>query len=98
MLNRWDILAPDPRAVLADEFPDFAVLFHCLTGEAVPLSPVATAIWRAVDGRCTVADLTAAVTAEFGEAPGTVLDDTVRFLEALHERLFIAQAAGNPAD
>jgi len=79
----------NPDAVLREEFDDWAVLFHPLTGEAVGVGPVGVAIWKLLDGQRTLAQVAAEVEASCEDAPETVLEDTVAFVDDLERRLFV---------
>jgi len=78
-----------PDVVLREEFDDWAVLFHPLTGEAVGVGPVGVTIWKLLDGQLTLAEVAAQVQARCEDAPPTVLEDTLAFVEDLHRRLFV---------
>lgn len=79
----------DPQVVLREEFDDWAVLFHPLTGEAVGVGPVGVTIWQLLDGQRTLAEVAAEVQAQCEDAPDTVLADTLAFVNDLERRLFI---------
>ncbi len=79
----------DPQVVLREEFADWAVLFHPLTGEAVGTGPVGVTIWKLLDGQHTLAEIAAEVQAQCEDAPPTVLEDTLAFVEDLQRRLFV---------
>ena len=79
----------DPQVVLREEFDDWAVLFHPLTGEAVGTGPVGVTIWKLLDGQRTVAEIAAVVAAQCEDAPPTVLGDTIAFVQDLRRRLFV---------
>lgn len=79
----------DPQAVLREEFADWSLLFHPLTGEVVGIDPVGVTIWKLLDGRRTLADVAAQVQAQCEDAPDTVLEDTLAFVSDLQRRLFV---------
>ena len=87
------IISPD--VVLREEFDDWAILFHPLTGEAVGTSPVGVAIWKLLDGRRTLAQVAAKIEAQCQDAPAsaTVLEDTLAFVNDLERRLFVGMKA-----
>jgi len=89
MLTSTDRLVPSPEVILRDDFEDAAVLFHPHTAEALCISAVGVAIWRALDGRHTLAQVAAAVATECDAPPDTVLEDTLAFVERLYRRLFV---------
>lgn len=85
-----DIPQVQPDVVLTEEFPDCVLLFLPLTGEVVGIEPVGLLIWKLIDGQRTVAQIAAEVTAQCQDAPPSVLEDTLAFLENLNRRLFIS--------
>ncbi|MBU0492290.1 MAG: PqqD family peptide modification chaperone [Chloroflexi bacterium] len=88
-MNPIDTPVASTDVVLRDEFDDWTLLFHPLTGETVGIDPVGLAIWGLLDGRRTLADIAAEIQAQFEDTPDTVLDDTVAFANDLERRLFI---------
>ena len=90
-MNPADKPSADPQVVLREDFADWAVLFHPLTGEAVGVSPVGVTIWKllAQRGQRTLAEVAAEVQAQCEDAPPTVLADTIAFVQDLRRRLFV---------
>ena len=84
---------PSPFAVLREEFDDWAVLYNPDNAEAVGLNPVGITIWKAVDGRRTVADILACVQDAYADVPGTAAADLSAFLDDLARRGFVGLAA-----
>lgn len=89
-----DIPITDPNAVLREEFDDWAVLFQPTTGEAVGVGPVGVAIWKLMDGQHTLEEIAAEVKAQCEDAPDTVLEDTIAFVDDLERRLFVGTKDG----
>lgn len=92
ILKSTDRLVPNPAVVLHAEFQDWAVLFHPLFDDTIATSPVGVAIWKALDGRRSLAEITALISNEFEDTPETVLEDTYTFCQELHRRLFVTLA------
>ena len=88
-MNPTDKPIASPEVVLREEFDDWAVLFHPLTGEAVGTGPVGVAIWKLLDGQRTLAEIAAEIEAQCEDAPDTVLEDTLAFVDDLARRLFV---------
>ncbi len=88
-MNYTDKPIADPQVVLREDFADWAILFHPLTGEAVGVGEVGVLIWKSLDGRHTLAEIAAAIEAGCDDAPDTVLDDTLAFVNDLQRRLFV---------
>jgi hypothetical protein len=75
--------------MLREEFDDWTVLFHSLTSDVVGVGPVGVAIWKLLDGQRTLAEIAAEIQTRFEDAPDTVLEDTVAFVNDLKRRLFV---------
>lgn len=79
----------NPDAVLREEFDDWAVLFEPSSGEAVGVGPVGVAIWERLDGQRTLAQVAAEIEALCEDAPDTVLEDTLAFVDDLERHLLV---------
>jgi len=90
MLELSDVPKIDPKVVLREDFEDWTILFHPLTGEVVGLDPVGVLTWKLIDGKRTAEDIAAALRSRFEDAPCSVREDTLEFLQSLSRRLFIA--------
>jgi len=88
-MNPTDCPVANPDIVLREEFDDWAILFHPLTNETVGIGPVAVMIWKLLDGQRTVAQVADEVKAQCSDAPDTVLDDTLEFVNDLERRLLL---------
>ena len=89
-----DIPITDADAVLREEFDDWAVLFQPATGEAVGVGPVGVTIWKLMDGQHSLEEVAAEVKAQCEDAPDTVLEDTIAFVDDLERRLFVRKNDG----
>lgn len=89
MLKPTDVPHIDPRAQLREDFEDWTILFHPMIGEVVGLDPVGVLTWRLIDGRRSAEEIAAALRARFEDAPPTVREDTLEFLQSLYRRLFV---------
>jgi len=89
-----DVPAIDPLVVLNEEFEDWTILFHPLTGEAVGLDPVGVLTWKLIDGKRSAEEIAASLKARFEDAPVSVDKDTLEFLQNLFRRLFVIVASG----
>ena len=88
-MNPTDKPIASPKVVLREEFDDWAIIFHPLAAEAVGTGPVGVAIWKLLDGQRTLAEVAAEIEAQCEDAPDTVLEDTLAFVEDLERRLFV---------
>jgi SynChlorMet cassette protein ScmC len=89
-MNFSDPLIPDPEALLCSDFGEPPLLFQPLFGEVVALSPVALAIWQAVDGQRSVAEIAAQLQAQCEDAPPDIASDVIVFLNDLKRRGFVS--------
>ncbi len=80
----------DPVVVLREEFDDWAVLFHPLTGEAVGTNPVGVAIWKALNGRRSLKEIAASIATQFDGTGDTVLEDTLDFVKNLSQKMLVS--------
>ena len=79
----------NPVVVLREEFDDWAVLFNPDTAEAVGINPVGIAVWKQMDGRQTVEQITSIIQDRFSQVPGTALAEISGFVADLEKRGFI---------
>lgn len=86
-MNRDSIVARNPQ-VVARELPppDGAVLLHLETGAYHGLNPVGFLIWDALDEERPVGAVVDAVREQVLDAPPSLEDDVIRFLEGAGER------------
>ncbi len=78
----------NPIVVLREEFDDWAVLFNPDTAEAVGINPVSVLIWKLLDGKHTVSEITAEVDKQFSKVPDAAPAEISRFIESLVKRGF----------
>jgi SynChlorMet cassette protein ScmC len=88
-VNSADKPFADPVVILREDFNDAAILFHPHLGAAIPVTGVALDLWRALDGRRTLAEIADVLAAQYDQSPQVVLDDTLAFTHELHRRLFV---------
>jgi SynChlorMet cassette protein ScmD len=79
----------NPVVVLREEFDDWAVLFNPDTAEAVGINPVGIAVWKLMDGRQTVGEITLKIQEQFSRVPGTAPAEVDKFVSDLEKRGFI---------
>jgi SynChlorMet cassette protein ScmD len=79
----------NPVVVLREEFDDWAVLFNPDTAEAVGINPVGIAVWKRMDGRQTVGEITLKIQEQFSQVPGTAAAEISKFIADLEQRGFI---------
>ena len=91
-MEATDRLIANPDVLLREEFDNWGVLFNSVTGDSLATGPVGVAVWKALDGRHTVADIASEVRVQFEATPDSVLDDILAFGESLCQRRFAAPA------
>jgi SynChlorMet cassette protein ScmD len=77
--------------VLREEFDEWAVLYNPDTSDAVGVNPVGVAIWKLLDGKHTLTDITAEIKSNFEEVPETAVDDLAAYIHSLEERGFVVK-------
>jgi len=91
-MEATDRLVANPDVVLREEFDNWGVLFNSANGDSLATGPVGVAIWKALDGRRTLAEIATDVKAQFEETPDSVLEDVLAFGDSLCQRRFAAAA------
>lgn len=84
---------PHPTVVLREEFDDWAVLYNPDTGDAMGVNPTGVILWKAMDGRRTLADLVRSLAAHFAELPAEADAQVAAFVDTLAARGFVGFAA-----
>lgn len=75
----------NPNIVLREEFDDWAVLFDPDTANAVGVNPVGVAIWKRLDGKHTLDQISKEIRETFSEPTDKVEDDVAAFVKQLVE-------------
>jgi SynChlorMet cassette protein ScmD len=78
----------NPMVVCREEFDDWAILFDPETGKAFGINPVAVLIWKMLDGKHNLEDISKAIKESFTNVPQEVLSHTEDFLKELVESGF----------
>ncbi len=76
----------NPLIVLRVEFDDWAILFDPDTGDGFTINPVGVFIWKKLDGKNTIKDITEEVRKECEEVPQEVEEHCTEFIEELIKR------------
>lgn len=85
-----DVLIRNPVAVLREEADDWAILFNPDTCEAVGTNPVGVRIWKLINGKRRVEEITEAVCKRFRDVPASAAAEVTEFLARLVDRGFAA--------
>lgn len=89
-MDYTDHPTPNPETILRRDFGEPPLLFQPLFGEVAALSPMGMAIWQAVDGQRSVAEIAAQIQAQCEGAPPDLVDDVAAFLKDLQRRGFVS--------
>ena len=73
----------NPSIVLREEFDDWAILYDPDTGDAYGINPVGAYIWKRLDGRHTIKDVTSDLIAEYKGVPENVAECLDSFIKEL---------------
>jgi len=83
MIRRADQLISNPLLVLREEFDDWGLLFDPDTGNTYGLNPVGVFIWKRLDGRHSLVDITTALNRSCDDVPADAEKYVASFLEDL---------------
>ncbi len=85
----------NPVVVLREEFDEWAVLFNPDTADAVGINPVGVAVWKLMDGKCTLDEILVEVEKRFEDVPDAANEEVTVFVEDLAERGFVGYELEN---
>ncbi|HNQ29263.1 MAG: pyrroloquinoline quinone biosynthesis protein PqqD [Methanoregulaceae archaeon PtaB.Bin009] len=80
------VLRKKDQIVLREEFDDWALLFDPDTGKVCGLNPVGVRVWKMIDGKRTVHDISMMVQDSYPDAPDSVLEDVTAFITEITEK------------
>jgi SynChlorMet cassette protein ScmD len=86
MLTDSDKPVANPLVVLREEFDDWAILFDPDSGVGFGLNPVGVFIWKQLDGRNTVQDITAELCEKCENIPEDAQSHVKGFINDLVEQ------------
>ena len=75
--------------VLREDFDDWALLFDPDTGEVFGMNPVSVFIWKLLDGRHTVDDISNKIKKTCEDAPEKANEHVRQFISSLQENGFV---------
>ncbi|HDL89468.1 MAG TPA: SynChlorMet cassette protein ScmD [Thermodesulforhabdus norvegica] len=82
-------LVVNPSIVLREESDEWALLFEPDSGKTFVLNPVSVFIWKCLDGKHTIDDITEKLRAECKEVPDNADEAVKLFIEELMENELI---------
>jgi len=77
------VLRKKDQVVIREEFDDWALLFDPDTGVICGVNPVGVQVWKMIDGKRTVQDISMMIRDSFPDAPDTVEDDVTDFMKEI---------------
>ncbi len=77
------VLRKKDQVVIREEFDDWALLFDPDTGVICGVNPVGVQVWKMIDGKRTVQDISRMVSDSFPDAPDTVEEDVTDFMKEI---------------
>jgi SynChlorMet cassette protein ScmD len=89
MLPNDKVIIANPMVVCREEFDDWAILFDLETGKAFGINPVAVLIWKMLDGKHGLEDISRDIKANFMDVPEDVKSHIESFLKDLIEIGFV---------
>lgn len=85
----------NPLIVLREEFDDWAILFDPDTGNAFGLNPTGVFVWKLLDGRHSIDDISAKLRESAEDVPEEVNDHLHEFVSDLEKQGLVGfEAAG----
>ncbi len=76
----------NPLIVLREEFDDWAILFNPDTGETYGLNPVSVLIWKNMDGKHSVEDISNEIRENCENTPEDVNGHVEEFIATMEEK------------
>ena len=89
-MSKDTIAIANPEIVFREEFDDWAVLFNPETGDGFGINPIGVYIWKKLNGKHTVGDISRILEKECDEVP----EDVDKFVGEFIEQLVTAKCAG----
>lgn len=79
----------NPDVVFRQEFDEWAILFDPQTGNAFAINPVSAFIWKNLNGKHTLDELTILIKEEFVEIPENVQEDVLTFIKDMVDKGYV---------
>lgn len=88
-MNQTDRPIANSIVVLREEFDDWAILFNPDTADAVGTNPVGVAVWKLMDGKRSIGDITSKIKNVFEDTPDAAFKEIADFVNMLAENGFV---------
>ena len=89
MTQKTDTRIANPMLVLREEFDDWAILFDPDTGDGFGLNPVSVFIWKRLDGKHTIQDITKELRENCEDAPENAEKEVNDFIQELIKKGYV---------
>lgn len=80
------VLRKRDQVVLREEFDDWALLFDPDSGMVCGVNPVGVQVWKMIDGKRTMQDISRMIRDAYPDAPDSVLEDVNAFMTEITEK------------
>ncbi len=94
-MNQTDRPITNPVVVLREEFDDWAVLYNPDTPYAAGTNPVGVAVWKLMDGRRSIKEISSTIKNSFENTPDNVGKEIADFVDMLAKNGFVGLELGN---
>jgi SynChlorMet cassette protein ScmD len=83
------VILKKDQVVIREEFDDWALLFDPDTGNVCGVNPVGVQIWKMIDGKRTIRDISRIIAEKYPDASGSVDEDVRSFVDAISEKGYV---------
>jgi len=90
-INLNTILTHLNDVILIDDLEDYSVLFQPYTGETMGLNQTGFAIWRKIDGKSSIEEISVKISDEFDIPIEIISKDILKFCKKLYRRFFVVK-------
>ncbi len=90
-INSNTILTHLNDVILIDDLEDYSVLFQPYTGETMGLNQTGLAIWRKIDGKSSMEEISVTISNKFDIPIEIISNDILEFCKKLYRRFFVVK-------
>ena len=84
-----NVIHKKDQVVIREEFDDWALLFDPDSGNVSGVNPVGVQIWKMIDGKRTIRDISRIIAEKYPDASGSVDEDVWSFVNAISEKGYV---------
>jgi SynChlorMet cassette protein ScmD len=74
------------QVVIREEFDDWALIFDPDTGKVCGVNPVGVQIWKMIDGKRTIRDISRMIAEKYPDASESAEEDVTSFVASISEK------------